>query len=174
MSLGPKRIDFIEYDPAYPRVFAQVTETISSVLPNARIEHVGSTSVPRPGGRGTLDAVLLSEPAEDPTVVSALLSAGFTNFLYGPAQPAFTTTIHLGGRDYGVLLYVLPPGHELVRGWLAFREFMKRHPEEIERYAAIKRKAVAEGQTEPRTYQQAKTPYLVELAQRIDRDPAGR
>jgi len=64
-------------------------------------------------------------------------------------------------------VYLLPRTHELVRGWLAFREYLLQHPEEVERYAAIKRAAIAEGKTQPWTYQQAKTPYLVELAQRI-------
>jgi GrpB-like predicted nucleotidyltransferase (UPF0157 family) len=137
---------------------------------SATIEHVGSTSVPGLGGRGTLDCVLLSEPREHATIVSALGQVGFGEVPYGAAQPAFTSRVHVDGRDYDVLLYLLPPSHEYVRGWLAFRDFMRRHPEEIEPYAGVKKAAIANGKTQPWTYQQAKTPYLIELERRIQRE----
>jgi len=163
-------MDYREYDPAYPRVFEQLGQTIRSVVPGARVEHVGSTAVPGLGGRGTLDAVLLAEPHEQAAVVAALTSIGFAEVPYGAVRPALTATVDVDGRAYGALLYVLPAGHEYVRGWLAFRAFMRRHPEEIERYAAIKQAAIAAGHTAPWSYQQAKTPYLLELAQRIERE----
>ena len=165
-------MDYRAYDPAYPRVFEQLRQTIRSVVPEAQVEHVGSTAVPGLGGRGTLDAVLLAEPHEHAAVVAALTSVGFVEVPYGAARPALTFTVDLDGRAYGALLYVLPAGHEYVRGWLAFRAFMRRHPEEVERYAARKQAAIAAGQTAPWSYQQAKTPYLLELAQRIEREAA--
>ncbi len=167
MSNAPPEMAFVESDPAYPSVFARLKQTIRSVLPSAELEHVGSTSVPGLGGRGAIDAVLLSESPDHAAIVTALQPVGFTEFRYGPARPALTTTVQFEGRDYGVLLYLLPRAHELVQGWLAFREHMNKNPVEVERYAAIKGAAIAEGKTEPWTYQRAKTPYLIELAQRI-------
>ena len=167
MSHAPPEMTFVEYDAAYPKVFVRLTQTIQSVLPSADVGHVGSTSVPGLGGRGAIDAVLLSEPTDHAAILTALRQVGFTEFPYGPARPALRTTLQLEGRDYAVLVYLLPRTHELVRSWLAFREYMLQHPEEVERYAAIKRAAIAEGKTQPWTYQQAKTPYLVELAQSI-------
>jgi len=167
MSNAPPEMTFVEYDRAYPHVFVRLEQTIHSVLPDARMDHVGSTSVPGLGGRGAIDTVLFSESPEHAAIATALRQVGFTEFPFGPARPALTTTIEFEGREYGVLLYLLPRAHELVRGWLAFRDYMHRHPEEVERYAAIKRAAIAEGNTQPWTYQQAKTPYLVELAERI-------
>jgi GrpB-like predicted nucleotidyltransferase (UPF0157 family) len=167
MSNAPAEMKFVEYDPAYPSVFARLKQTVHSVLPNAAIEHVGSTSVPGLGGRGAIDAVLLSETPDHAAIVTALRRVAFAEFPYGPARPALTTSLQVQGREYGVLLYLLPRTHELVQGWLAFREYMRENPQEVERYAAIKRAAIAEGKTQPWTYQQAKGPYLVELAERI-------
>jgi hypothetical protein len=47
---------------------------------------------------------------------------------------------------------------------------MRRYSEEIERYSAIKRAAIAEGKTQPWTYHEAKNPSLVEVAERIAKD----
>jgi GrpB-like predicted nucleotidyltransferase (UPF0157 family) len=165
-------MDYLEYDPAYPRAFAQLTQTIRFVLPEVRVEHVGSTSVPGLGGRGTLDTVLLAEPQEHANIVTSLKRVGFTDFPYGAARPALAYTVQLGSNDYGVLLYVLSSSHEYVRGWLAFRDFMLRHPDEVARYATVKKAAIAQGNTEPWSYQQAKAPYLVELAERIEQEAA--
>jgi GrpB-like predicted nucleotidyltransferase (UPF0157 family) len=122
------------------------------------------------GGRGTLDAVLVAEPQDHANILTALNRVGFTDFPYGAARPALTYTVPLDGNDYGVLLYVLPSSHAYVGGWLAFRDFMLRHPEEVERYATVKHAAIAEGHTEPWRYQQAKEPYLVELAARMEQE----
>lgn len=100
-------------------------------------------------------------------MVAALASVGFTDFPYGPAKPLLTRSVQVDRRDYQVLLYLLPPEHEFVGGWLAFRDYMRRNPEEVERYAQVKQAAIAAGKTNPGAYQQAKTPYLIELAQRI-------
>jgi GrpB-like predicted nucleotidyltransferase (UPF0157 family) len=161
-------MDYLEYDTAYPLVFDQLGRTIHLVVPEARLEHVGSTAVPGLGGRGTLDVVLLAEPPDHAGIVAALQRVGLTEVPYGAARPALGGSVHLEGRDYPVLLYVLPASHEYVRGWLAFRDFMLRHPEEIERYATIKKAAIAAGKTDPWSYQHAKEPYLAELAQRIE------
>ncbi len=166
-------MDFIEYDPAYPRVFSELVRIIQSVLPDARVEHVGSTSVPGLGGRGAVDAVVVSDPADRARMVQALKGIGFTDFPYGAAQPALTYRLHLDGQDYFILLYFLPPEHEYVKGWLAFREFMRGHPEQIEQYAQIKKAAIAAGKTQPWSYQQAKTPYLEELWRRIEASSNG-
>jgi GrpB-like predicted nucleotidyltransferase (UPF0157 family) len=161
-------MEYIEYDPAYPGAFAQLAETIHSALPDATVEHVGSTSVPGLGGRGVIDAVLVAEPRAHEALVAILKSLGFADFPYGPAQPAVTYVVRIKGRDYTALVYLLPASHEYVLGWLAFRDYMVRHPDEIERYAAIKKAAIADGKSQPWSYQQAKTPYLVELTNRMD------
>jgi GrpB-like predicted nucleotidyltransferase (UPF0157 family) len=51
---------------------------------------------------------------------------------------------------------------------------MRRLPEDIERYTATKKTAIADGKTEPWRYQEAKTPYVVELERRIEREASHR
>jgi len=44
------------------------------------------------------------------------------------------------------------------RGWLAFRDFMHRHREEIEPYAAGKKAAIVDGKTQPWSYHDTSSP----------------
>ncbi len=63
--------------------------------------------------------------------------------------------------------WALAEEHPLVHGWLATREHWRANPQEADRYAQVKRAALAEGHVQPWTYQQAKTPYLEQLARQL-------
>jgi GrpB-like predicted nucleotidyltransferase (UPF0157 family) len=165
---GPPAVEFREYDPNYPAVFEQLARRVQAVSPTAQLEHVGSTSVPGLGGRGVLDSVVIALPGEHAQLQEGLRRAGFQDFPYGAVQPGLTTTIRLADRDYEVVLYLIPADHDYLPGWRAFKKYMVEHPEEVERYAQVKREALAQGQTTPWAYQEAKTRYLVQLAQTID------
>ena len=164
----PPAVEYLEYDPNYPTVFEELRRLVRSVLPDRRVEHVGSTSVPGLGGRGVLDSVVVAPPEEQARVVEALRGRGFKEFPYGAVRPGLPTSIRLEQRDYPVVLYVVPANHEYLRGWLTFTAYMREHPDQVGRYAEVKRGALAEGHTDPWAYQEAKTPYLVELAQQIE------
>ena len=66
-----------------------------------------------------------------------------------------------------MLLYVLPPDHPYLCGWRLSRDYLRAHPEEAQRYAEIKHHVIAEENITPWSYQQAKTPYLEDLARRV-------
>jgi GrpB-like predicted nucleotidyltransferase (UPF0157 family) len=156
-----------DYDEQYPQVFAEVVKAIQAVLPSAHAEHVGSTSIPGLGGRKVLDIVLATEPGKHDEMESQLLRLGnvknpFTHFL-----PMLTWSMRYREKDYPVLLYLLPEEHDIYQGWIAFRTYMQQHPEEAQRYAEVKKRAIAEGKTDPASYQQAKTPYLEDLVKRL-------
>lgn len=78
-----------------------------------------------------------------------------------------TGVIQYNGKDYPMLLYILPEDSEIYRGWIAFRTYMKQYPEEVQDYADVKKRAIAEGKTHPWGYQQAKTPYLESLVTKV-------
>jgi GrpB-like predicted nucleotidyltransferase (UPF0157 family) len=166
-------VEYVDYDDNYPEVFERVAELVHSVLPGQRVEHIGSTSVPGLGGRGVLDSVVIAPTEDHARVVELLRGVGFENFPYGAVQPGLAVSVGVAQREYRAVLYVVAEDHEYLRGWLAFRYHMREHPEQVERYAEVKRAALAEGKSEPWAYQEAKTPYLVELAEQIQRAGPG-
>ncbi|GAC1571519.1 MAG: hypothetical protein NVS3B18_04690 [Candidatus Dormibacteria bacterium] len=163
---------FQEYDPKYPEAFARLSELIRSALPSARVEHVGSTSVPGLGGRRTLDAVILAMETEQQRWASAVRQLGFTDAAFAWTKPMLTGTVEYQGSTYAVLLYFVSEGHGLYRGWVAFRDYLREHPDEASRYATVKRDALASGRTTPWDYQKAKTPYLQSIASQIESEQA--
>jgi GrpB-like predicted nucleotidyltransferase (UPF0157 family) len=159
---------FEAYDPKYREAFARLAEAIRNRLPLAQVEHVGSTSVPGLAGRGVLDVVIAASEADQERCVAVMRDLGFADAPFAWTKPMLTGSVDHQCRTYPVLLYVLPEGHQLCRGWVALRDYLRTHPDEARRYAAVKRRALADGRTAPWDYQRAKTPYLRELASRVE------
>ena len=164
---GP--ISYEDYDTNYPNVFTAVAKAIHAVLPSVQVEHVGSTSIPGLGGRRVLDIVIPAEQGSHDEIVSKLMSIAFIKSPLTHMQPMLTGVIHFNDKDYPMLLYVLPKDSEIYRGWIAFRSYMQQHPEEVQHYSDVKKRAIAEGKTNPWVYQQAKTPYLESLVTKISK-----
>ncbi len=158
---------FEDYDERYPLVFDRLVEEINLVCAGIRVEHVGSTAIPGLGGRGTIDAVLLGPESSRASIVATLLQGGFARAPFSWIETTLLRTVELAGRRYSALLYVVADGDEVAQGWLAMREYLRARPHEAQRYAEVKREAVAAGHVQPFTYQQAKTPYLEKLAQQL-------
>jgi GrpB-like predicted nucleotidyltransferase (UPF0157 family) len=166
---APPTVSYRDYDPRYLRAFERLASDIHAVHPAARVEHVGSTSVPGLGGRPVIDAVVIAAVDAQPAIIAALLAAGFTRSPFAWIEPTLTTSQLVDDFSYSVLLYVLDQEHPVVRGWLATRDHWRANPDEADRYAQVKRTALADGHVQPWAYQQAKTPYLEQLAQQLSR-----
>ena len=160
-------MSYENYDEQYPYVFAEVVKAIQAVLPSIHVEHVGSTAIPGLGGRRVLDLVIVAEQGRHNEIESQLLRIGFVKSPFTHFLPMLTISIHFQDKDYPILLYILPEDHEIYQGWIAFRTYMQQHPEEVQNYADVKRRAIAEDKTDAGSYQQAKTPYLESLVKRM-------
>jgi GrpB-like predicted nucleotidyltransferase (UPF0157 family) len=160
-------MSYEDYDEKYPHVFAEVVRLIQAALPSVHVEHVGSTAIPGLGGRRVLDLVIAAEQGRHNEIEPQLLRIGFVKSPVTHFLPMLTTSIHYQGKDYSILLYLLPDDHEIYQGWIAFRTYMQQHPEEVQHYADVKKRAIAEGKTDAGSYQQAKTPYLESLVKRM-------
>jgi GrpB-like predicted nucleotidyltransferase (UPF0157 family) len=165
-SLSPT-MSFVPYDARYPHAVAQLAEQVQRVLPGVHLEHVGSTAVPGLGGRQVLDVVIPSVAEDHDRIRRALLSLGFADFPFAHVRPMLQGQVRYDGEDFPVLLYVLPPDHAYLRGWRLSRDYLCAHPDEAHSYAEVKRRIIAEGNSAPWAYQQAKAPYLEDLARRV-------
>ena len=65
------------YDPRAPEVARRVAAEIRRQLPEARVEHVGSTAVPGCAGKGVVDLLLLYPPVMLAAARNALDELGF-------------------------------------------------------------------------------------------------
>jgi GrpB-like predicted nucleotidyltransferase (UPF0157 family) len=62
-------------------------------------------------------------------------------------------------------LHLAPAGHEIWNG-LAFRDYLRTHPEEAARYASLKRQLAESHQTDRERYTEAKTEYVKKVTEK--------
>ncbi|MDE3048147.1 MAG: GNAT family N-acetyltransferase, partial [Verrucomicrobiota bacterium] len=162
---------FAPYDESYPSLFQQEKQRISPHLPQVMaIEHVGSTAVPDLGGKGIIDIALLAPKADMNAISTALQRLGYE------FRPSFSTEDRLyfvsfmpdpkiGSRRYHI--HLTHPECRIWQELVGFRDYLIVHPKARDEYAAIKKKAVAEG-LEGASYRQIKDPFLKKILQQLE------
>ncbi len=162
-----------EYDPQWPQRFDAIRSRIAPVLGalTAAIEHIGSTAVPGLPAKPVIDIdVLLKSPKDLPQVISKLKAIGYQHqgTLGVPGRDAFKAP----GHDIHHHLYVCStPVTEFFRH-IAFRDYLRTHPQDAEDYARLKRSLAGKYSVDREAYTQAKTDFIHEILQHADLENA--
>lgn len=136
------RVELVEYDPEWPRLYAAEEEKIRAAL-GARalqVEHTGSTSVPGLAAKPILDIVLaVADSADEDAYVPALEAAGYTLRIREPDWFEHRT---LRGTEPRVL-HVFSAGCEEIERMLAFCDRLRSNDADRELYERTKRELAA-------------------------------
>jgi GrpB-like predicted nucleotidyltransferase (UPF0157 family) len=151
------RIQVVDYDPDWPRLFRREAERIRAVLGErvVRLEHVGSTSVPGLAAKPIIDILLVvPDSSEEPAYVPDLEAAGYRLVI---REPEWFQHRCLKGPDTNVNLHVYSPGCPEIERYLLFRDRLRGHPEERAHYQRVKRELAERDWTYVQEYADAKT-----------------
>jgi GrpB-like predicted nucleotidyltransferase (UPF0157 family) len=141
-----KRVVVADYDKEWPKKFERVSRVVAQALGDVvvGIEHVGSTSVWGLAAKSIIDIdVIVPSAAEVPVAIERLAAIGYVHRgdLGIAGREAFShPRVGPDGEPMPEQhLYVCPADGAEVRRHLAFRDYLRLHPEARERYAAVKR-----------------------------------
>lgn len=132
-------LHIVEYNPSWAKDFFDLRSRIRDALGPAALDihHVGSTSVPGLSARSVIDVdLVVADPADEASYVPALEAAGFTLYF---RQPAYYGHRFLGCQAPDTNIHVYGPDCPDVARHLIFREWLNEHPEDRDKYAAVKR-----------------------------------
>ncbi len=150
----------VDADPAWPVRFAAERSRIAAAVPQAaRIEHVGSTSVPGLAAKPIVD-IQVSVTDLD-AAVPALEAAGYELRVREPGHRMLRTPAH----DVHVHLWADPDDEAR---HLLFRDWLRVSAEDRERYAATKRQLATREWDDMNDYAQAKSPVIAEITARAE------
>ncbi|MEV7988552.1 GrpB family protein [Micromonospora sp. NPDC085948] len=156
-----------EYDPAWAQRFRAVRSSLTEALGGLIIglEHVGSTAVPQLAAKPVIDVdLVIEDTAEESGYLPALERLGYRLVL---REPWWHGHRMLLSSAEDVNLHVWPQGApEPVRHRL-FRDWLRAHPHDRERYAATKRRLARDTAHRPREYSLAKNEVIDEIYARI-------
>ena len=136
-----KRIQVLPYDPQWKENFQTIRQELSLALNGLalRIEHVGSTSVEGLAAKPIIDIdVVISDHMPLETVVAALSTIGYQHEgdLGIPQREAFRYDGKHHLQEHH--LYVCPESSPELRRHIAFRDYLRSHPEAAAEYGRIK------------------------------------
>ena len=163
LGLGDDEIRVVDYDPTWPVAFSVLAAPLREVLPAARVEHVGSTSVPGCAAKPLID-VSVGLPPGSSFDLEAATACGLSFRAVNPEAVLFARYDGSGLRLCNV--HVREAGAPGERWDLLFRDFLRSHPHEAADYAQAKRRAA--GAADRAAYSAAKAPFVESLRRRVE------
>jgi len=136
-------ITVVEYDPAWPDVFAAIETQLRTALgPRALdIVHVGSTAVPGLPAKPIIDIELIvADPAREPEWLPPLEAIGFVHTV---REPWWYEHRMVKAADHSANVHVFGPDSPEPWKQRIFRDHLRRDAGDREVYAEAKRAAAA-------------------------------
>lgn len=158
-----RAIKVVDYDPSWPRLFADISTEVSILLGDLvlSIDHIGSTSVPGLAAKPKidLDLVVISDEAL-PMAIEMVRPADFVfhGNPHGDGRWVFTRN----DEGYGFRLYLCGPDNRAHRERILFRDYLREHPERAKAYADLKRRLAAEADGDWDFYTGGKSAFVSE------------
>jgi putative glutamine amidotransferase len=161
--IGMDELTVVDADPTWPARFEAEAARLRTSLPadlDARIDHVGSTSVPGLAAKPVID-VQLSVRQITPvnTYAEPLIAAGYRHVIDPWSDDHEFFSRDEDGRRV-VNLHVCQAGSPWERKHLAFRDHLRTHPDDAAAYAALKRDLSAEHVVDRAAYTEGKTDFI--------------
>ncbi len=152
---GP--IQLAESDPEWPVLYDREARRIRELLgaPVRLLEHVGSTSVPGLPAKPIIDILLVVDDSADEASYAPALEAG--GYVLRIREPEWHEHRMFKGPDTDVNLHVFSVGNQEIERMLAFRDHLRAHPDERDRYLATKRDLAARDWEFTQQYANAKS-----------------
>ena len=163
---GP--IAFVEYDPAWPALFAREEGRIRSILGDRviQLEHTGSTSVPGLAAKPVIDMTMtVAAVLDEPAWIPDLEAAGY-RLAIREQEPEWYDHRVLKGPDTNVNLHVFSAGCREVDRMIGFRDWLRTHDEDRALYEATKRELIKREWTFVQNYADAKGDVIEQIAAR--------
>jgi GrpB-like predicted nucleotidyltransferase (UPF0157 family) len=177
VTVGPRRrvdgpITLADYDPAWPALYEREAARVRELLGDRvrLLEHVGSTSVPGLPAKPIIDMLLaVPDSADEPAYVPPMEAGGYVVRI---REPDWHEHRVFKGPDTDVNLHTFSDGSSEIARMLAFRDRLRTHEDERERYLQTKRELAARHWVYIQDYADAKGEVVEGIIERAlaDRD----
>ena len=163
------QIELVPYDPGWAEEFERRCRDIQGALGEAAVavEHIGSTSVPGLAAKPIVD-IQVQVPSFEPMEAyrDPLERLGYE---YRPDDDAGHRFFRLDvdGRRV-VNMHVVEAGSDWGTRDLAFRDYLRAHPDEARRYEELKRELATKfSPAHVQRYAEGKSPYIESVYAKI-------
>jgi GrpB-like predicted nucleotidyltransferase (UPF0157 family) len=169
-------IEIVEYDPRWPALFAEEAALLRAALaPDlvVGLEHFGSTAIPGLAAKPIIDILVAvrSLAAARDTAIEPLQRLGYVFWAENPKTDRMFFVKGMppyGERRTHHVHVTEPTGEPWLR--LPFRDYLRAHPEEAQRYGRLKRELAIRHRTDREEYSGAKADYVEQILAKAKRE----
>ncbi len=160
-------VSVVDYDPRWPKMFLAEKESLLNSLGETvvEIEHVGSTAVPGLAAKPFVDLLVgVSLLDLKPETLETMQRLGYECL----GQSGVPGRIYFRKRGDGGAFnahFVVPGSDNWARN-IILRDYLRAHPDEAEKYAALKRGIIASGVDSLVAYGESKRAFMDSLRAR--------
>jgi GrpB-like predicted nucleotidyltransferase (UPF0157 family) len=166
-----RKIEVVQYDPAWKEMFAREACEISSILHSelVAIHHIGSTAVPGIHAKPVIDILLEVSDIEKLDHHNHRMQilgyqpcgeSGIPRRRYFYKEMDGVHTFHL---------HAYQEGDSEVYRHLSFRDYLKAHPQEAQAYSHLKIELASQFPHDSKGYTDAKTDFIREIVEKAGR-----
>lgn len=162
---------FRKYDPKYRGFFTSEKKKLVKVIGSlAKIEHVGSTAIPKLGGKGIIDIVIGVSKSKILKIKQKLEKAGYEfRKTASTSERLFFRKDHLyqtrtrNKRTRRAHLHLLKFAGKEWNDFIYFRNYLLNRPEAVKEYTKIKKDAVKKALGNGKIYKKYKQRFIKKI-----------
>jgi GrpB-like predicted nucleotidyltransferase (UPF0157 family) len=164
-----RRVEVVPHNPNWQQDFEAEAKRVAAVLGNnvTTIHHIGSTAIPTIYAKPIIDMLLeVSDIHRVDAQNSAMQALGYqSRGEFGiPGRRFFYKDSEAGIRTHHI--HTFQTGSDQIRRHLAFRDYMRNHPREAQRYSELKQRLAQEYPLDIEGYMDGKDGFIKEIDQK--------
>lgn len=169
----PVSITIYPYDMRWPELYRREAKRIRKLLGATAlsIDHIGSTAVPGLAAKPRIDIdLVVPDSADELAYVPALERGGYDVVI---REPDWHEHRVLKGRDTDVNLHVFSPDAPELERHRRFRDWLRSHPDDREKYVALKARLARRRWPSVDAYAEAKGEFIESVLIRSNKAQPG-
>jgi len=159
-------VGFYPYSEKFPKLFEKERAKIKKSLPDVQVVHIGSTAVPGVGGKGIIDILIaLSNWEKKKEAVRSLQKLGFTHI--HPEKDGRIFLSRKATTGYGnTHIHLVEKGNKEYKKLIAFRDYLRKNPDQAEKYSNLKDNAVERAKGNRSKYAKLKERFIQQISRK--------
>jgi GrpB-like predicted nucleotidyltransferase (UPF0157 family) len=167
MNINSSPIVIETYNPQWPKKFSREAFMIRLMIARytTAIEHIGSTAVPGLAAKPIIDILIgVKNLSDSPDFIPPLIRLGY---IYIPEYEVDLPERrylykHRNGKS-AFHLHMVETGSDFFKRHIAFREYLRSHPDAAAQYAELKLRLAKEYGSDRAGYTNAKTNFIQDI-----------
>jgi len=155
------------YNSEFIKIFNKEKSRISKRIKNVQIHHIGSTSIPKLGGKGIIDMMIGIKTWEELNpIIKKFKSMGF-KYVH-PREKGRVFLSHIGETKLGgVHIHIVITDQKQYKNLLAFRNYLSKNKKESERFFKLKQKWEKQVKGDRIKYGKLKEKYVKQILRKV-------